>query len=81
MKFKEKIDQLINEGYKKSSILRQIKNLCGLKSTRAIENWLIGTSVPDVYKAQIVAKYLSKKMNREIIISDLWPIEDLSEAG
>lgn len=79
MKFKEYIDMLINEGYKKGALLNQIRELCGLKTTRAVEYWLTGNSTPDVYKAQIIASYLTNKLNRKITISDLWPVQDLKE--
>jgi hypothetical protein len=80
MKMKTYIDQLIAEGYRRSAILNKIKELCGLKSTRAIENWLTDYSTPDVYKAQAVAAYLSQKFNRRISVSDLWPMQELREA-
>ena len=79
MKFKEYIEALVEEGYKKGALLNQIRTLCGLKTTRAVEYWLTGNSTPDVYKAQIVAAYLSNKLSRKITISDLWPVENLRE--
>lgn len=79
MKFNMYINLLVEEGYKKTAILDQIAKICGLKSRRALFNWLSGSSVPDVYRAQKVAAYLSKKLNKRISVSDIWPVEDLRE--
>lgn len=79
MKFNEIINGLVEEGYKKSAILGQISKACGLKSTRAVWNWLSGTSVPDVYRAQMVAAYLSKKLNKRVSVTDIWPVDGLRE--
>jgi len=70
---------LVEEGYKKTALLDQIAKACGYKSRRALFNWMSGSSVPDVYRAQKVAAYLSKKLNRRITVSDIWPVEGLRE--
>lgn len=79
MKFNKYIDMLVKEGYKKTAILDQIAKLCGLKSRRALFNWMSETSVPDVYRAQIAAAYLSRKFNKRISVTDIWPVEGLKE--
>lgn len=79
MKFAELLNKLVEEGYKKTFLVEQISKVCGLKSLRAVWNWYSGSSVPDVYKAQMVAAYLSKKFNRKLTISDIWPVDGLRE--
>lgn len=79
MKFAEFLNKLVEEGYKKTFLVEQISKTCGLKSVRAVWNWYAGTSVPDVHKAQMVAAYLSKKFNRRITISDIWPVDGIKE--
>jgi hypothetical protein len=79
VKFAEHIEQLVKEGYKKTSLVEQISKDCGLKSKRAVWNWLSGSSVPDVYRAQMVAAYLTKKLGRKVTITDIWPVDGLRE--
>jgi hypothetical protein len=79
MKFNEYINILVEEGYKKTAILDQIKKACGLRSRRALFNWMSESSVPDVYRAQMVAAYLSKKLGKRITVSDIWPVDGLKE--
>lgn len=79
MKFGEYVNRLVEDGYKKGAILTQIARMCGLKSTRSVQYWLSGDSVPDVYRAQMTAAYLSKKFNRRITVTDLWPVDNLKE--
>jgi hypothetical protein len=79
LSLKKYIDMLIAKGYQKGALFEQIAHACGLNTGRSVKNWLTGNSTPDVYRGQIVAKYLSQKLNMHISVSDLWPVQDLRE--
>lgn len=67
------VDELSDSGYKRTYVRDQIAGQVGVTS-RVVNMWMRGTCVPDVYKAQRVAEWCTKKLGRKVRVDDIWPI-------